>query len=433
MSCSGDAPLASLNETCFCLPLEHAALEAAAAARLGQDAAAEAGKVLDGLSAGQPLFLSSSLKRDLFARIAAVGATQTALAEKRALASGAAFDREALLAGATFNSYDFHLSAEGPKLIEVNTNAGGAFLQPIFLEAVTPVVAQGAGFEPEEILIDAFARLAPGRALRRLAIVDENPQGQPLYLDMQLAAAAIERRGIAVDVIDRDSLCRERGRLTGPNGPIDMVYNRLVDFLFAEPANAVLRDAWAAGEVAVAPNPDVYRAFACKHILAVLSDPDAVEELAARAHADAALVLDTVPKTEIIDAANAERLWAARDHYVFKPADGYGSRGVYRGDKVTRKKWSEIAAQSYLAQRFAAPSHRVLRLAGGLAVQKADIRVWTHGLKPVFAAARLYGGQVTGFRGEGAGFAPILWIDNSCREAGCGEAACRAAESEAMS
>ena len=28
-----------------------------------------------------------------------------------------------------FMGYDFHLAADGPKLIEVNTNAGGAFLK----------------------------------------------------------------------------------------------------------------------------------------------------------------------------------------------------------------------------------------------------------------------------------------------------------------
>lgn len=31
--------------------------------------------------------------------------------------------------------YDFHLAAEGPKLIEVNTNAGGAFLNALLAKA----------------------------------------------------------------------------------------------------------------------------------------------------------------------------------------------------------------------------------------------------------------------------------------------------------
>jgi hypothetical protein len=416
-----------LNAACFCLPLSRPALEASARARLGAGDAVAAGATLADLSAGQPLFLPEAMRRDLFARVAAVGEALLSMAAARAESTGHAFDREALVAGGAFNSFDFHLSATGPKLIEVNSNAGGAFLQPLFIEALSPSqppAAAGAGFAPETVLIDAFARLAPGRALRRLAIVDKDPQAQPLYLDMRLAAAALEKRGIAVDILDVASLRREAGVLSGPNGPIDMVYNRLVDFDLRAPESAVLLAAWRAGAVAVAPNPDIYRAFADKHLLAALSDAAAVAALAGAAHIDAALVLDTVPYTELLGLANAERLWGERRDHVFKPAEGYGSRGVYRGDKISRKKWDEITGQSYLAQRFAEPSQRTLRLAGGAAALKADIRVWTHGISPVFAAARLYSGQVTGFRGEGAGFAPILWIETSCREVGCATETC---------
>ncbi|MDO9460458.1 MAG: hypothetical protein Q7N95_10135, partial [Alphaproteobacteria bacterium] len=308
-----------------------------------------------------------------------------------------------------------------------NTNAGGAFLQPLFLEALAlPGLAPPGppAFAPEQQLLDAFAQLAPGRALRRLAIVDVAPAAQPLHLDMRLAAAALEARGIAVDILDVGALRREGGALTGPNGPIDMVYNRLVDFDLAAPESRVLRDAWTAGAAVVAPNPDVYRAFADKHLLVALSDAATVAALAGEAGVDPALILDTVPQTERIGPANAERLWAARALYVFKPATGYGSRGVYRGDKISHRKWDEIQGEGYLAQRFAAPSQRMLKLAAGPAAHKADIRVWTHGIRPVFAAARLYGGQVTGFRGEGAGFAPILWLESAGAEAGCAEAGC---------
>ncbi|MDO8838037.1 MAG: hypothetical protein Q7V31_03850 [Parvibaculum sp.] len=427
MTRPADFPLASLNESCFCLPLARPALEAAAAARLGPAAAEAAGAALEDLSAGQPLFLPAALRRDLFARAGAVGAALLALARARAASDRHPFDGAALLAAGTFNSFDFHLAEDGPKLIEVNTNAGGAFLQPLFLEALAlPGLAPPGppAFAPEQLLIDAFAQLAPGRALRRLAIVDIAPAAQPLHLDMRLAAAALAARGIAVDILDLGALRRDAGRLTGPNGPIDMVYNRLVDFDLAAPESRVLRDAWTAGAAVVAPNPDVYRAFADKHLLVALSDPATVAALAAEAGVDPALILATVPHTERIGPANAERLWAARALYVFKPATGYGSRGVYRGDKISRRKWDEIQGEAYLAQRFAAPSQRMLKLAAGPAAHKADIRVWTHGVTPVFAAARLYGGQVTGFRGEGAGFAPILWLESASAETGCAEAGC---------
>ncbi len=426
------ATISRLNEECFCLPLERPALQAAAAARLGAGEAAGAARALEALSAGQPMFLPSSLRDDLFHRARAVGALLLALAATRARAARQPFDREALAAAGTYNSFDFHLAAAGPKLIEVNTNAGGAFLQPLFLDAVSPARAQ-PGFAPEQVLLDAWARLRPGRPLRRLAIVDDAPEAQALHIDMRLCAAALEARGLAVDILDRTALRREGGALMGPRGPIDMVYNRLVDFHLREPRSAALLEAWEAGEAVVAPNPDVYRAFADKHLLIALSDAETVAALAAgpspETHApetrvDAALALDTVPHTELVGPASAARLWEARRDYVFKPAEGYASRGVYRGDKISRKKWDEIAGEAYLAQRFAAPSQRAMRLAGGLAAHKADIRVWAHGPEPLFAAARLYGGQVTGFRGEGAGFAPILWLESASAETGCVEAGC---------
>lgn len=396
-----------LNAECFCLPLASSALTAALQRRLPPADLSWAAPRLAEVTAEQPLFLPADLKTDLFERIRAVGEVLLAAAGQR---YSEAFDREAVLAGAVFDSFDFHLTTTGPKLIEVNSNAGGAFLQPLLLEAL----ADGSdepGFAPEQILIDAHARLAPDRSLTRLAIVDSQPQAQPLYLDMRLAAVALEARGIAVDILDVAMLRREHGRLLGPNGPIDMVYNRLTDFELTTPASQTLRNAWQNGEFVLAPNPDVYRSFADKRHLITLSDAERVAGLAAACGTDADTVLSTVPPTEILNADNAQRLWAERRDYVFKPSSGFGSRGVYRGDKISGSKWREILDQGYLAQRFAEPSQRSLQLSGGIMPFKVDVRVWTHGIEPVSAAARLYAGQVMGFRSEGAGFAPILWID----------------------
>ncbi|MCC5873106.1 MAG: hypothetical protein JJU22_11970 [Gammaproteobacteria bacterium] len=405
----GDA-IARLNAECFCLPLAPDALTAALGRRLPAADLHWAAPRLAGLTAEQPLFLPAGLKADLLHRIRAIGTVLLALAAERQAPD---FKPDAVLAGAVFDSFDFHLTTAGPKLIEINTNAGGAFAQPLLLEALTDS-STDPGFAPEQCLIDAYVRLAVDRRLTRLAIVDSRPEAQPLYLDMRLAALALEARGIAVDILDVTTLRRESGRLLGPNGPIDMVYNRLTDFELETPDTEVLRAAWQQGEVVLAPNPDVYRTFADKQLLIALTDAAEVTRLAAACDADAAAVLNTVPATEVLDAGNAERLWSQRRDYVFKPGSGYGSRGVYRGDKISRSKWREILDQRYLAQRFAEPSQRSqrsLRLAGGITPFKVDIRVWTHGIEPVFAAARLYAGQVMGFRSEGAGFAPILWID----------------------
>lgn len=403
----------NLNAECFCLPLAASALRSAVATRLPATDVEWAGSALASLVAEQPLFLPATLEAELFDRVRAVGRALLALAR-----DGGTQDEATVLAAAAFDSFDFHLASTGPKLIEVNTNAGGAFLQPLLHEALTETAA-ASWFEPERVLLDAFAALAPQRRLERLAIVDVRPQEQPLYLDMRLAAVALEARGIGVDILDLEQLFRADGRLCGPAGPIDMVYNRLTDFELAPPASAQLRDAWLAGEVVLTPNPDVYRTFADKHLLIALSDPDQVRTLAATGGFEAERVLDTLLPCSEISTENAAALWDQRRDYVFKPGRGHGSRGVYRGDKISRSKWQQIVGEGYLAQRFAAPSLRSLRIEGGITPFKVDIRVWTHGIEPVFTAARLYSGQVMGFRSEGAGFAPIIWMDPAQSTAGC--------------
>ncbi len=415
----------NLNSDCFCLPLAASALRSAVATRLPPEDVDWGSSTLASLVAEQPLFLPATLETELFERVRAVGRALLELARENGQA-----DPANLLAAAVFGSFDFHLTHAGPKLIEVNTNAGGAFLQPLLYEALTEAAA-ASWFEPERVLLDAFATLAPNRRLKRLAIVDFRPQEQPLYLDMRLAAAALEARGIAVDILDATQLVREGSRLSGPGGPIDMVYNRLTDFELGLPDNAPLREAWQADEVVLTPNPDVYRGFADKHLLIALSDPDRVRTLAAASGFPVERVLDTLLPCSEIGTENAEAFWKARRDYVFKPGRGHGSRGVYRGDKISRSKWQQIVAEGYLAQRFAAPSLRSLQLDSGVKPFKVDIRVWTHGIEPVFTAARLYSGQVMGFRSEGAGFAPIIWMDPAksaadCRDVSAFQALCRA-------
>ena len=59
-----------------------------------------------------------------------------------------------------------------------------------------------------------------------------------------------------------------------------------------------------------------------------------------------------------------EQLWEAQEELFFKPAGGHGSKAVYRGDKLTKGVWAEIARGDYVAQDFAAPSERMIRLDG---------------------------------------------------------------------
>ena len=86
-----------------------------------------------------------------------------------------------------FMGYDFHLAADGPKLIEVNTNAGGAFLNALLAKAQRACCAEievamgrsrGRRFRVGgDAHVPARVGAAKGAGMpRRIAIVDDRPE-----------------------------------------------------------------------------------------------------------------------------------------------------------------------------------------------------------------------------------------------------------------
>jgi uncharacterized circularly permuted ATP-grasp superfamily protein len=117
-----------------------------------------------------------------------------------------------------------------------------------------------------------------------------------------------------------------------------------------------------------------------------------------------------VPRTVLVTNDNSQALWAARKKLFFKPAGGHGSKAVYRGDKLTKGPWAEIIRGGYVAQDFAAPSERMIKLDGTAERRKMDVRLYTYDGQNLLTTARLYQGQTTNFRTPGGGFAPVFVI-----------------------
>lgn len=316
-----------------------------------------------------------------------------------------------------FMGYDFHLTDDGPRLIEVNTNAGGAFLNALLVRAQRACCAEvdtalgrsGAG-EFETAVMRMFGnewRLQrKSSTLRRVAIIDDRPEEQYLYPEFLLAQRLFVRHGIEACVADAERLRFEDGQLLLNGEPVDLVYNRLVDFGLDKPKHAALRSAYVSAAVVVTPNPRVHALFADKRNLTVLSDQELLR--AWGLSSDALDALRGIPRTVLVTAENAAQLWQARKHLFFKPAAGHGSKAVYRGDKVTKGVWAEIIRSGYVAQEFAAPSERTIRLDGAEQTRKADVRLYVYDGQMLLSAARLYQGQTTNFRTPGGGFAPLL-------------------------
>jgi uncharacterized circularly permuted ATP-grasp superfamily protein len=160
--------------------------------------------------------------------------------------------------------------------------------------------------------------------------------------------------------------------------------------------------------VVVTPNPHNHALFAAKRNLTLLSDPAALDGMGLSQEMRSRLA--GVPRTVLVTPDNADALWQSRKDMFFKPLSGHGSKAVYRGDKVTKGVWAEIARGGYVAQAFAAPGQRMIEIDGAVAARKMDVRLYTYDGRILLTAARLYQGQTTNFRTPGGGFAPVLAI-----------------------
>jgi hypothetical protein len=243
-------------------------------------------------------------------------------------------------------------------------------------------------------------------APRTVAIVDDDPPGQYLYPEFLLFARLFERFGVRAFVADPAALEYRDGVLYLGLEPLDLVYNRLTDFALETPGHATLRAAYLDGAAVVTPHPRVHALFADKRNLVLLGDEAALRRFGAT-DAVTDTLASAVPRTEIVGTEDAERLWAGRKRLFFKPYAGFGSRGAYRGDKLTRRVFEEILAGGYVAQALVPPTERIAASEGD-APLKFDVRNYAYAGEVQLLAARLWRGQTTNFRSPGGGFAPIF-------------------------
>ncbi len=420
-SCQAATSIDVLNRTCYCLSLDEEALRRGLEADLDTRGLSSAMvETHPHLFASVPMFVSREHVERMARVIRAVEAVVATPHFRRAALAWAPdiarFDPGSL---GGLLGYDFHLAVTGPQLIEINTNPGGALLNAVLGRAHRSCCADAAGLAMapmeadaiEEALFEVFMtewrRQRKDAPLMSVTIVDEAPEQQYLYPEFLLYRQLFSRHGIEVTICDPRELARKDARLWHGSQPIDFVYNRLTDFALEQPSQTALKLAYLAREVVVSPHPRAHALYADKRNLSLLCGEAFLRETGSADDAISTL-LAGIPRTEIMTAENREALWAKRRELFFKPAAGYGSKAAYRGDKLTKRVWEEMAKSTYVAQALVTPSERHVAEIKTATALKADVRNYAYAGVVKLVAARLYQGQTTNFRTPGGGFAPVF-------------------------
>ena len=420
---SGLTTVEALNKWCFCRTLN--------ADRLRENL--ESDPSLAGLAhsiaetrphlfSSTVVFVSPAMAATISATVATIESI-IALPQYQAatLSHAPAIAQHAFGPAGAFMGYDFHLGPQGPRLIEINTNAGGALLTAALARAQRSCCeAMHWAFTPnaelqtlEQTFFDTFVaewQLQRGDApMGSVAIVDDGPTAQYLAPEFELLQQLFRRHGLAAVIADPKELDWREGKLWRQGTVVDMVYNRLTDFYLAEPEHRALRDAYEAGGVVLTPHPRAHALHASKRNLIALSDEETLAAWGV-SESDRSLLKDVVPQTQMVTAERADEFWAERRRLFFKPVAGYGGKAAYRGDKLTRRVWSEILAGDFVAQALVPPGERATEVDGVQSDLKFDVRAYTYAGKVQLLTARMYSGQTTNFRTPGGGFAPVVVV-----------------------
>lgn len=325
--------------------------------------------------------------------------------------------------------YDFHISDDGPKLIEINTNAGAIFLNhylnqsqqaccdsvlplmdlPIYKNTATSKSTTNTDLNASllHMFKHEFSKQYPDRKLRTIAIMDEDPESQFLLDEFLMFKKLFEAAGINTFIVDPKELSTNQNGLDYQGHQIDLIYNRHTDFYLEAENLDHIKHAYLHNKVILTPSPHAYATAADKRLLAFLSDEDFLTHLGLNED-QKRLLLKTIPKTELLSDANKEKLWKNRKQYFFKPITGHGSKATYAGAKLTKKTWNEqILTNDYIAQAYVQPSRRQFEMDGESREFKVDLRNYVYEGDTLLLAARLYRGQATNMRTLGGGFATV--------------------------
>ncbi|MBF0448163.1 MAG: hypothetical protein HQL67_08195 [Magnetococcales bacterium] len=305
--------------------------------------------------------------------------------------------------------YDFHLTPQGPQLIEVNTNAGGALLAWQSHRDQAPKLNQ----RPVQLLLSTFTQEMEKYSRgtlnkpKRIVVLDSEPEKQYLYPEMLEYARLFQAWGVDAQVVAPEALQSGADGVFLAGKAVDLIYNRHCDFYLETEAMAGLRAAYLAGRVCLTPNPRSYGLLADKRRLLIWSHEETLKKLGLPLKTIKTL-LETIPTCQLLSQRNPSEVWQERRRWVIKPVDSFGSRGVTLGKSISRTRFASLTAEKTLLQELVLPSLTPTPWADK--PMKTDLRLFVYGQKVLGVSSRIYQGQVTSFKEPGSGYAPVRII-----------------------
>ncbi len=311
-------------------------------------------------------------------------------------------------------SYDFHLSdSENPKLIEINTNASSSLIinESYRTNALPNIFARSQDFEKDILSCfeNEFHLFDPNRELKVIAILDEAPKNQKMYLEFLFYQELFIRAGYSCLIADPKDLKIKNGQLVYQDQlAIDLIYNRHTDFYFATEACAHLREAYLKELACFSPHPFEYALLADKQRLFEISQGEI--SLESLSPSEKNLIDQVVLKSyDISKATDKDWFWTNKKKLFFKPKRSFGGKAGYRGQGVTNSVFANIISHDYLAQEFAPPSSVEIQREDGSSIElKYDLRFYVYKDRIQLGVARLWQGQMTNINTPGGGLTPIV-------------------------
>lgn len=277
-------------------------------------------------------------------------------------------------------AYDFHYNDKTDQLslIEINTNAA-LFL---FADILYRENDQELSDKTRGLLFDSFTQEAElnSQVLKSVILIDENLQEQKAYIEFLMFKDFFESRGVKYKILEYS----DPKVLDGES----FIYNRFCDFTLQEPRSEHLRKSFIGGKQTFSPNPIEYLLLADKARMGDFADANISETI--------------IPQIDFSKFADADELWSLRKKYFFKPKRMYGSKAVFSGASISKKRFLEIFEQDYVAQELRQPSE-----SDGW---KYDLRFYVYKDQIQQSVARVYKGQVTNFSNEDGGLARVRFL-----------------------